>query len=76
MAITLGLEVRRYATVTVDTNDLEEAYKQAPQMVLEDDSGISWNAPEVDYLEFLSQTIEADCGSDLAFERRREMVFM
>ena len=72
MAITIGVETRRYATITVDTDDLDEAFEQASALVLEDHHDVSWNDAVVDSMSFISQT-ESDSGyADLMFQRMRD----
>lgn len=74
MAITMGIEIRRYATVTVDTDDMDEANQMAANMVLEDDPSVDWNQPEVEYQEVICQTDDGDSFSDRAYQERRERI--
>ncbi len=72
MTYTVGVEVRRYATVTVDAATEEEAFEQACQKAIEDSDQVDWNNSVVDTCEVIS-AIENFCEAyDRDFEERRE----
>ena len=75
MAITIAVETRRLATITVDTDDLEEAYDLAPGMIQDDHPNVSWNEAVVDSMTFISQT-EDGGYADQAYQRMRDSALM
>lgn len=71
MAIKIGMEIRQYAVITVDTEDLEEGYRMAEEAFMNESADLDMNAPTIDSMEFLSYVESLSSLSDQAYEARR-----
>lgn len=76
MKCVVGVEVRRYATVTVDVDTEENAADVAAKLVLENPDEADWNEPVVDYCQVHQTIDEVGPESDRAYEERRELAFV
>lgn len=71
MATTIGMELRQYVTITVPTDDPDEAFKMAEQALKEQSDDMDYKEPEIDCMEYISCTAD-DCMSDRAYEEARD----
>ena len=76
MKCVVGVEVRRYATVTVDVDSEDDAADVAAKLVLENPDKADWNEPVVDYCQVHQTIDEVGPESDRAYEERRELAFV
>lgn len=72
MAIKIGVELSQYVTITVDTDDVEEAYRLAKEAIENDSPDLDRNEQQINSMEFLAW-MESDSDlSDRSYEEYRE----
>lgn len=72
MAIKIGVELSQYVTITVDTDDVEEAYRLAKEAIENDSPDLDRNEQEINSMEFLAW-MESDSDlSDRSYEEYRD----
>lgn len=69
----IGVEVRRYATITIDCDE-SEIEGIVEQAIQDNSSDLDWREPEIDCIETLYE-YEEDLISDRAYEERRDALY-
>ena len=72
MTYQIGLETRKYCTVTVCADNADEAVELAIQKAKDEHFDVSWNEMECDTADILSVSGSEPFDSDRLYDERRE----
>ena len=72
MKYIMGIETRRYATVTVEADTEEEAFDTASTIVVEEPEKADWNETAVDTCTVVGEIQDYSPEYDRAYEEKKE----
>lgn len=75
MKYIVGVETRRYATVTVEADTEEEAFDTAAKIAVEEPEKADWNEVVADTCTIIGEVEEYSPKYDQAYEEKKEACF-